>query len=250
MKKICNFLLESIWIVKFWTQIYKRICRFTNKSPKICNSIIKKFVFLSGFYHLIASSFRWSHTVIIFLLSPRHIRWWTTSACSNMSLCRTTWKHLKCSNKLLSLKLIHLLKRLKDFIDQFIFGKFAIQIFLYNRIVPLKILRILKGLIFYLCLNAKAWYVWMARRHANTSERCTRWEAISMRIGLSVKRLNTLLVAVTFLFVYPCSRTFSLLRPILPYRRMTISLNVPLVPFSTSACNLSISSSYFNICSR
>ena len=48
-----------------------------------------------------------------------------------------------------------------------------------------------------------------------------------MRIGLFVKRLNKLLVAVTFLFVYPCSKAFSLLRPILPYERMIISLNVP-----------------------
>ena len=76
-----------------------------------------------------------------------------------MSLCRTTRKHLICGSEKLGLNLTHLLKRLKDFIDQFIFGKLTIQILLYNRIVPLEILRILKGLIFHLSLNAKAWYV-------------------------------------------------------------------------------------------
>ena len=76
-----------------------------------------------------------------------------------MSLCRATRKHLKCSPEKLGLNLTHLLKRLKEFIDQFIFGKLTIHILLYNRIVPLEILRILIDLIFHLSLNAKAWYV-------------------------------------------------------------------------------------------
>ena len=76
-----------------------------------------------------------------------------------MSLGRATREHLKCSTKQFGLNLAHLLKRLKDIIDQFIFGKLTIQILLYNRIVPLEILRILKGLISHLSLNAKAWHV-------------------------------------------------------------------------------------------
>ena len=69
-----------------------------------------------------------------------------------MILGRATRKHLKCGPEKLGLNLTHLLERLKDFIDQFIFGKLTIQILLYNRIVPLEILRILKGLIFKLSL--------------------------------------------------------------------------------------------------
>ncbi len=76
-----------------------------------------------------------------------------------MSLCRATREHFKGGSEKLGLNLTHLLKRLKDFIDKFIFCKLAIQILLYNRIVPLEILRILKGLIFHLSLNAKVWYV-------------------------------------------------------------------------------------------
>ncbi len=76
-----------------------------------------------------------------------------------MSLCRATREHLKCSPEQLSLNLTHLLKWLKDFIDQFMVCKFAIQILLYNWIIPLKILRILKGFISHLSPNAKTWDV-------------------------------------------------------------------------------------------